>query len=65
MTKIVSKKLPHAVGYADVGDSILRQKIMLICENIKSLHAQLVEMQKALIEVQSMTKLQINSIRKV
>ncbi len=56
MTKIVSKKLPHAVSHTDVGDAVLRQKIMLLSENIRSLHAQLVEVQKALIEVQGMVK---------
>lgn len=56
MTKIVSKKLPHAIGYADIRDVITKQKVMLLVENIQLLHSQLMEAQRALIELQSIAK---------
>lgn len=52
MTKIVQKRLPNAVSYADLADPAVRQKVMLLKGNIECLAAQLAEAQKALVELQ-------------
>lgn len=53
MTKIISRKLPNAISYTDVGDPIVQRKVMLLKENIASLSAQLAELQRATIELQN------------
>ncbi len=54
MTKIVQKSLPNAISFEDVGDAVVRQKIMLLKENVASLAEQLATAQRAIVELQSM-----------
>lgn len=53
-SKVISKTLPHGtVPFSDIVDGTLRNKIMLLNENITSLASQLQEAQKALRELQA------------
>ncbi len=54
MTKIVQKSLPNAIAFEDVGDAVVRQKIMLLKENVASLAEQLATAQRAIVELQTM-----------
>ena len=54
MIKINIRPLPKArVPYDDVRDPVVRQKVMLLNDNIASLKAQLAEIQRAVIELQN------------
>ena len=54
MIKINIRPLPKArVPYDDVRDPVVRQKVMLLNDNIVSLKAQLAEIQRAVIELQN------------
>ena len=54
MIKINIRPLPKArVPYDDVRDPVVRQKVMLLNDNIASLKAQLAELQRAVIEIQN------------
>ena len=54
MIKINIRPLPKArVPYDDVRDPVVRQKVMLLNDNITSLKAQLAELQRAVIELQN------------
>lgn len=53
MTSVISKPLPNAIGSAEIADPTLRRVVTLIMENIKSLHAQLAAVQKAVNEIQA------------
>lgn len=52
MIKIISKQLPHKVGTASIKSAELKTIAMQFMENFRSLHAQLLEVQKAVIELQ-------------
>ena len=52
MTKVTVKPLPHAVGTADIKSPEVARITMLLTENIKSLHTQLTQVQKAVAELQ-------------
>ena len=54
MIKINIRPLPKArVPYDDVRDTVVRQKVMLLNDNIASLKAQLAEIQRAVMELQN------------
>lgn len=54
MIKINIRPLPKArVPYDDVRDPVVRQKVMLLNDNITSLKEQLAELQRAVIELQN------------
>lgn len=54
MIKINIRPLPKArVPYDDVRDPVVRQKVMLLNDNITSLREQLAELQRAVIELQN------------
>ena len=54
MIKINIRPLPKArVPYDDVRDPVVRQKVMLLNDNIASLKAQLAEIQRAVMELQN------------
>ena len=54
MIKINIRPLPKArVPYDDVRDPVVRQKVMLLNDNIASLKAQLAETQRAVMELQN------------
>ena len=53
MTKIVQRSLPHgAIPYSDMANPAVKNRVMLINENILSLAAQVSELQRAVIELQ-------------
>ena len=54
MIKINIRPLPKArVPYDDAKDPVVRQKVMLLNDNIVSLKTQLTELQRAVIELQN------------
>ena len=53
MTNIVKKKLPHGdIPFTKITDVEVRQKVMMLNENINSLKSQLEAVQSAITELQ-------------
>lgn len=53
MTKIISKRIVNSLAVDDIPDQIVRKKIMLLQENVRSIASQLAEAQKAIVELQT------------